>query len=260
MYGELQLFPHIRLISSDIPITADENELEICCCVSGVCEYQIANRYYYLTDDTILTFNGFSDKAFQPLCSSDFCGLFLIIDPNCNNEAFSELFGISDVFWANSNNTSVNMSDDRCRDLIEAVLAGTEKSQTSFIRLKILELFVLLSENGKHRKINNKVSQIGDLICQNLSDHYTIGKISEMLSINQTTLKNEFKRTYGCGIYSYAKKRKMFRAAELLIQTDMKIIDIAEEVGYNNASKFAKAFHSVMGTTPKHFQMEHKNS
>ena len=48
----------------------------------------------------------------------------------------------------------------------------------------------------------------------------------------------------------------MFRAAKLLRDTDMKIIDIAEEVGYSNASKFSYAFRSVMGAAPKRFRME----
>ena len=52
----------------------------------------------------------------------------------------------------------------------------------------------------------------------------------------------------------------MFRAAELLRTTDMKVIDVAEEVGYSNASKFSSAFRDVMGVNPKYFQMEHKSS
>ena len=50
----------------------------------------------------------------------------------------------------------------------------------------------------------------------------------------------------------------MFRAAELLRDTDMKVIDIAEDVGYCNASKFSGSFRDVMGTAPRDFQTEHK--
>ena len=50
----------------------------------------------------------------------------------------------------------------------------------------------------------------------------------------------------------------MFRAAELMSTSDMRIIDIAEEVGSCNASKFSSAFREVMGVNPKYYQMEHK--
>lgn len=258
MINEFQLFPDIKLVCSDSPITAGKDELVICCCASGVCEYHIENRYYYLTEEIILAFNRSSDKEYPACCSSDFRGLFLIVGSHYNNDTFTDLFGISNVLYINENKPSVYIPDERYHDMFEAILAGADRSLMSFIRLKILELFMLLSENEPHQKKSFKVLQAGDLICENVSEHYTIEQLSGMFRINQTTLKNEFKRTYGSGIYAYVKKRKMFRAAELLTQTDMKIIDIAEEVGYWNASKFAKAFQSVMGTTPKHFRTEHK--
>lgn len=78
--------------------------------------------------------------------------------------------------------------------------------------------------------------------------------------VNTTTLKAVFRRIFGCSIYAYAKNRKMFYAAVLLRDTDMKIIDIAEEAGYCNASKFSSAFSSVIGVSPsvyrRSFRME----
>ena len=80
-----------------------------------------------------------------------------------------------------------------------------------------------------------------------------------MFEIDGTTLKSLFRQIHGCPVYNYAKNRKMFRAAELLRTTDMKVIDIAEEVGYSNASKFSSAFRDVMGVNPKYYQMEHNS-
>ena len=82
--------------------------------------------------------------------------------------------------------------------------------------------------------------------------------LCKMFGINPTTLKEHFKQNFGCPVYSYAKNRRMFRAAELMTASDMRIIDIAEEAGYSNASKFSSAFREVMGVNPKYYQMEHK--
>lgn len=43
-------------------------------------------------------------------------------------------------------------------------------------------------------------------------------------------------------------------AAQWLTEGKMKIGDIALELGYNNASKFAKAFQSVYGMLPKDYR------
>ena len=54
--------------------------------------------------------------------------------------------------------------------------------------------------------------------------------------------------------YAYLKKYKMNLAAQWLSDNKMKIVDIALELGYSNASKFAKAFQSVYGMLPKDYR------
>ena len=42
----------------------------------------------------------------------------------------------------------------------------------------------------------------------------------------------------------------MKEASRLLAETDMSIMDIASDLGYSNASKFAAAYRSVTGMQP----------
>lgn len=256
---EYQLFPDIRLVCGNRPVPAGRDELMICCCVSGICEYRTGEHYCYLTDETILAFRRGAEAA--AFCSKDFRGLFMMIASDPDNADITDLFGITKVMRdIIQNERLVYQADGSIHNLLTAILAGADKGMTSLMRLKAIELFMLLGENAPDRKNNKKTERTADFLCSNISEHYTISQLSEMFRVNVTALKSNFKRTYGCGIYSYIKRRKMFRAAELLMQTDMKIIDIAEEVGYSNASKFANAFSSVMGVTPKHFRMEHNKS
>ena len=43
-------------------------------------------------------------------------------------------------------------------------------------------------------------------------------------------------------------------AAELLRQTNRTVLDIAGQFGYDNASKFAKAFRDVIGVSPREYR------
>ncbi|MBP3746331.1 MAG: helix-turn-helix transcriptional regulator [Ruminococcus sp.] len=257
MAKEFQLFPDIRLVLDDKPVPVGENELMICCCTGGICEYHIGNGYWYLADDTVLALS--SGLKYKFFSSKDFRGAFLIITPGTDIIDLSDIFGISAVLNdIQLNDTLIYQADSRIKSILSAVITGAEKSLTSILRLKIIELFMLLNENRPDRKSSKKAMQVGEFVCRNVSEHFTISQLSEMFDVNQTKLKSNFRSTYGCGIYSYIKKRKIFRAVELLTTSDVKIIDAAEEVGYSNASKFASAFRSVTGVTPKHFQMEHK--
>jgi AraC-like DNA-binding protein len=46
----------------------------------------------------------------------------------------------------------------------------------------------------------------------------------------------------------------MTAASKLLAETDQSILEIAGKYGYENGSKFAGAFRSVMGTSPSEYR------
>ena len=46
----------------------------------------------------------------------------------------------------------------------------------------------------------------------------------------------------------------MHGAAELLRSTDRTVLDIAGQFGYDNASKFARAFRDVIGVSPNEYR------
>ena len=62
---------------------------------------------------------------------------------------------------------------------------------------------------------------------------------------------------YGEPLYAYTRLQKMQAAAELLRRGDDTIMEIAGRFGYDNASKFAAAFRTVMGTTPHQYRSAH---
>ena len=53
--------------------------------------------------------------------------------------------------------------------------------------------------------------------------------------------------------------RDRHQAAAILLNTDKKIGDVSQELGYQNASKFAEAFQHVMGVTPLQYRNQGKS-
>lgn len=257
MKQEIQLFPDIRLICGEAPEPAGENVLEISFCISGISEYFINGEYCYLTANNCLIARHDNISDCHIVYSQDYCGITLLIDSSYNCKALSELLDMPDILYnMQSCEQCLFSSDDTFKRLFSEIY-GT--SGISMLRIKVMELLVLMGEKKDCVcEKSGRIRKIGSFICENLCEHYTIAQLSELFEIDQTTLKNVFRQTMGCPVYTYAKNRKMFCAAELLRDTEMKIIDIAEEVGYCNASKFSRAFFSVMGITPKNYQMEHK--
>ena len=72
--------------------------------------------------------------------------------------------------------------------------------------------------------------------------------------LNLSVFHMIFAHIYGDTPYSHLKKYKMNLAAQMLTDGQVKIGDIALELGYSKASKFAKAFQSVYGVLPKDYR------
>lgn len=259
MKQEIQLFPDIKLICGGKPDIADGNTLEISFCISGVCEYSVNGEYYYLTEKNCIIARHDERSDCHTACSSDYCGITLMIDSRYNGRAFAELLDMPDILRnMQSCGQHIFTADETVQRLFSEIY---DTSAASMLRIKVLELLMLVGEKRcSVSEKNRRIRKVGSFISENLCEHYTIAQLSQLYETDQTTLKSKFRQTFGCPVYTYAKYRKMFRAAELLRDTDMKIIDIAEEVGYSNASKFSGAFRGVMGKAPKSFQMERKKA
>lgn len=93
-----------------------------------------------------------------------------------------------------------------------------------------------------------------EMILSNLGKRYTIAEIARGLHVSPTQIKTSFRCVYGIPIYSFARTCRMQSAARLLIETDGSILEIAGKTGYENGSKFAKAFRDVMGASPREYR------
>ena len=264
MKKEFHLFPDIRLVCGETSDMSRENAVEISCCVRGVCEYNIGHEYFYLTPDNCIALKYDAERECHFSHSSDNCCISLLIGLQSEHLEHSELFEIPDIVRnIEKHGVSAYLINDSIKTLISDLYYYCLASNVSMIRVKVLELLILLgncriSFSGSRCKIEN----VGRYLCQNEYEHVTISQLSDSFKINPTTLKNEFKQYYGSTIYAYTKYRKMFLAAGLMKNTELKVMDIAEKVGYSNPSKFSSAFRSVIGIPPRRyresFQMEHR--
>lgn len=88
-----------------------------------------------------------------------------------------------------------------------------------------------------------------------LDDHYAIAVSQETLEkiamMSGTKLKKLFKQKYQFTITEYTQRRRMNMAEILLLNSSLKIQDIAEAVGYSSHSKFSACFKKYKGIYPK---------
>lgn len=98
------------------------------------------------------------------------------------------------------------------------------------------------------------VREAENIIMQDLSRRITAKEMADRFGISESSFKLYVKGILGDTYLSYFRRKRMEKAAELLESTNMKVIDIANAVGYENQGKFARAFAECYGSAPLEFR------
>lgn len=89
------------------------------------------------------------------------------------------------------------------------------------------------------------VRKMIDYIEQNLENELTLDTISKNIGYSKFYLNRIFTEQTGITIYKYVQNRRLTIAAEKLVRTDIPIIQIAYEAGYDTQQSFSFAFKQV---------------
>ena len=81
-----------------------------------------------------------------------------------------------------------------------------------------------------------------NILCADLSQNHTARELAERFQVAETSLKNYFRGVFGENLSTFLREARMRRAAELLQSSELRVAEIAAQVGYENQSKFAAVF------------------
>ena len=158
-------------------------------------------------------------------------------------------------------------SESYVEHIFSELYSVPDSIREGYMKIKILELFLVLSGIDAGRQepsptlsgLQVRVAkEAAAYMAQHMDQRITIGELADMFHVSQTHLKQAFKGVYGVPIYSYIRIQKMQTAALMLIHSERPILEIANECGYDNGSKFAGAFKEIMGETPTDYRKAHK--
>ena len=270
-----RVFDGIHLVYNDVHTQScciEKNEtgeiLQINHCIEGriECSFQ-QDEYLYLEpgDMSISCMADAGHDSYFP--TSHYHGITIMIDPEHAPECLSCILDDVDVRpssliqkFCSDKRCYVSRSADCFEHIFSELYSVRDCIRKGYFKVKVLELLLFLSgmeiDNSETEKRCYTKSQVelakrtNRFIASHLSERITIDRLSTLFHVSPTQLKNCFKGVYGLSVYAYIRAQKMSAAARLLKTTDYTILDIANRFGYDNGSKFAKAFSDVMGMTP----------
>lgn len=86
----------------------------------------------------------------------------------------------------------------------------------------------------------------------------TLDEIAARLKITPEYLGTQFHQEMGINFSAYVRKFRIEKAKKLLLGTDMKLYEIAEQTGYTDAKYFSRVFKAETGILPAEYRKTNK--
>ncbi len=124
----------------------------------------------------------------------------------------------------------------------------------------LLRDFSERSPYDKSRFTKNEVLclQIMNYIDSHLHSLKSLYEVAEEFNYNYTYLSGLFKKVTKTSLSDYYSDKKLNLAKQLIIESRLKISEVAAELNYANPYAFSKAFKNHFGISPKHMQLQLK--
>ncbi|WP_421385467.1 response regulator transcription factor [Bacillus salacetis] len=138
-------------------------------------------------------------------------------------------------------------------EAVEAAVEAVEKQERAEKIEKVVDkrLVEADSQNFSNR---TPIREAIDYINSHLKDELTQKEVAEHVHLNASYLSVLFKEHVKMTFSEYVTRRRIQRAKDLLISTNLPINDIAEESGYKTAKYFIKIFKDSEGMTPSAYR------
>ncbi|NIE71649.1 MULTISPECIES: helix-turn-helix domain-containing protein [unclassified Pantoea] len=125
----------------------------------------------------------------------------------------------------------------------------------------LLSVLLLLCRNiwieSKPQQENASVllgQRVKDYIDNHYKEDISLSSITAAMNMNQFYLAHVFKAYSGYSPKQYQTRRRIGEAQNLLLSTDLGVIDVASAVGYDNVNNFHRIFHNLVGIPPARYK------
>ena len=129
------------------------------------------------------------------------------------------------------------------------------RAVTRLFRQALDELYEKMA--GQVRKNEHKdIRRVMDYISEHYRENLTLDVLAKHIHMNSFYFSSYFKKQVGQNFKDYLNRVRMEHAMELLLSTDKRSYEIADEVGFRDYRYFNEVFSRYYGKTPAAYRKE----
>ena len=148
---------------------------------------------------------------------------------------------------------------------IEKELREKQPEYTEMVKINLLNILVLLNRHF-HETINmssrdflpeqkySTISNALNYIDHNLDEELSLSELAKKAYMTPAYFSRFFKKYNGIGFSQYITKKRIQKSITLLKTTDLSVLEISNQCGFNNTANFYKAFKKLTNQVPTDFR------
>jgi AraC-like DNA-binding protein/mannose-6-phosphate isomerase-like protein (cupin superfamily) len=151
------------------------------------------------------------------------------------------------------------------RALLDGLILEQQNKNLGYeimVKTEMIQLFVFLSRCYQQMELPLKnqgsdeqtIHHIREFIHRHFKQPLTLEQISHISGMSPSVFSVKFKQQTGQTLIEYRNEIRLNYAKEALLNTDYKILSIAQEVGFEDLSFFNKQFKKKLGLSPGEFR------
>ena len=141
-------------------------------------------------------------------------------------------------------------------DIFDQIQNSKSLSSLQKCLIETMNYYVQKTSETLNNREDFAIRKAKKYVEDNLSDQVTLVDVAAYVYLNPSYFSTLFKTKTGMNFRNYLRECRVERAKELLQENELKIYEIAEQVGYQEAAHFVRAFKEVTGQSP----IEYRNN
>jgi len=231
------------------------DDFRVCFVLEGDAVWEINDRSYGLGPGDIILLNFSQQRHFTSFGEHGFklCALCF------EREAFADLhhFAFFQDCVKNQQNVIKNTKLSEILLEIYEEMKGNHPLRYELASAKMTEFFVKVERKlgytfDPSTSMDRQMLEILDYIDTHITSDIRLSQLASKAGLTESSFSRRFSKVNGISFKQYVIAKRISRAIMLLQTTDMKMVDIAAECGFDSISGFYDAFKRRTGTTPNH--------
>lgn len=116
-----------------------------------------------------------------------------------------------------------------------------------------------LCEILKSKRVTYKahvITSVQKYIQKHIDERLTLNEIAAIFGLSPNYLSVLFKKTCSIGFSEYITQMKISKAKTMLLESDIRIYEVADQLGFESAFYFSKVFKKVEGISPREYTQQ----